>query len=72
MKKTLILIAVLALVAVALTTLFRKRTPLEKVGREMDKAGESIKDAVTPDGPVEKAGKKIDKVVDAVKDGIKN
>jgi hypothetical protein len=67
MNKNVILIVVLIVAAVALLVVFNKRSPMENVGHEMDKAGESIKDAVTPDGPVEKAGKKVDDAVDAVK-----
>ena len=67
-NKNVILIVVLVVAAVALLVVFNKRSTGGNVGRELDKAGESIKDAVTPDGPAEKAGKKVDNAVDAIKD----
>jgi hypothetical protein len=70
MNKNVILIVVLIVAAVAVAVVLSNRNsgPMGKVGHEMDKAGESIKDAVTPDGPAEKAGKKVDDAVDAIKD----
>lgn len=70
MKKPAYLMAALILVAAAATinTGCGKKGPAEKVGESMDKAGENVKDAVTPDGPVEKAGKKVDKAVDRATD----
>ena len=67
MKKSVYLIAILTLAAAAMTTGCRKKGPAENIGESLDKAGENIKDAVTPDGPAEKAGKKIDKTVDDIK-----
>jgi hypothetical protein len=34
--------------------------PAEKAGRNLDKAGENLKDAVNPKGPGEKLGEKVD------------
>ena len=45
---------------VACVTSCKEKGPLEKAGENLDKAAESVSDAVNPDGPVEKAGKKID------------
>lgn len=70
MKKSAYLMAVLISTAAAMTVNVgcSKKGPAEKAGESMDKAGENIKDAVTPDGPVEKAGKKVDKAVDRATD----
>lgn len=67
MKKPLYLIAILSLATAAMNTGCRKKGPAENAGESLDKAGENIKDAVTPDGPAEKAGKKVDKAVDDIK-----
>jgi hypothetical protein len=73
MKKTAYFIAILLSGALAFTaTGCRKKGPAENVGESLDKAGENIKDAVTPDGPAEKAGKKVDKAADDVKDKVKD
>jgi hypothetical protein len=37
--------------------------PAEKAGKNLDKAGENLKDAVDPRGPGEKLGDKVDKAV---------
>jgi hypothetical protein len=42
--------------------------PVEKAGKQVDKAIEDVKDKVNPEGPVEKAGKKVDQAVEAAKD----
>jgi hypothetical protein len=70
MKKAAYLMAVLMAVAVAATvnTGCSKKGPAERAGESLDKAGENVKDAVTPDGPVEKAGKKVDRAVDRATD----
>jgi predicted small lipoprotein YifL len=41
-----------------------KKGPAERAGASIDRAGDKVRDAVTPDGPAEKAGKKIDHAVD--------
>jgi hypothetical protein len=41
-----------------------KKGPAERAGESLDRTGDKIHDAVTPDGPAEKAGKKIDHAVD--------
>jgi hypothetical protein len=41
-----------------------KKGPAERAGESLDRTGNKIHDAVTPDGPGEKAGKKIDHAVD--------
>lgn len=41
-----------------------KPGPAEQAGRQIDRAGESIRDAVDPPrGPVERAGRAIDRAV---------
>ena len=57
----------LALGAIAMTatlTACPEKGPGEKAGEAIDDAGDTWKDAVTPDGPAEKLGKKIDKATD--------
>jgi hypothetical protein len=72
MKKSAYLMTALISMAVATTMTMNtgcsKKGPAEKAGESLDKAGENVKDAVTPDGPVEKAGKKVDKAVDRATD----
>jgi hypothetical protein len=68
MKKSAYLIAALMSVTLALGTGCRKKGPAENVGETLDRAGENVKDAVTPDGPAEKTGKKIDKAVNDATD----
>jgi hypothetical protein len=72
MKKSAYFLTALMTVAAATTlsmnTGCSKKGPAEKAGESLDKAGENVKDAVTPDGPVEKAGKKVDKAVDRATD----
>lgn len=60
------LISVMA--AATMSTGCGKKGSAEKAGESMDKAGENVKDAVTPDGPVEKLGKKVDRAVDRATD----
>jgi hypothetical protein len=45
-----------------------RKGPVEKAGKQVDKAIEDVKDKVNPEGPVEKAGKKVDQAVEAAKD----
>ena len=57
----------LALGAIAMTatlTACPEKGPGEKAGEAIDDAGDTLKDAVTPDGPAEKLGKKVDKATD--------
>lgn len=72
MKKPAFILTALTTIAAAATMTLNtgcgKKGPAEKVGESMDKAGENVKDAVTPDGPVEKAGKKVDRAVDRATD----
>ena len=60
-------IAALVLGASAITATLTgcpEKGPAEKAGEAIDGAGESLKDAVTPDGPAEKLGEKIDKATE--------
>lgn len=61
--RAMLVLAALAMTA-TLTACPEKEGPGEKAGEAIDNAGESLKDAVTPDGPAEKLGKKIDKATD--------
>jgi hypothetical protein len=40
-----------------------EKGPAEKVGENLDKAGQNLKDSVDPRGPGEKLGGKVDKAV---------
>lgn len=60
-------IAALILGAFAITVTLTgcpEKGPGEKAGEAIDDAGESLKDAVTPDGPAEDLGEKIDEATD--------
>lgn len=61
-------VATLVLAAFAITATLtacpEKKGPAEKAGEALDDAGDSLKDAVTPDGPAEKLGEKIDEATD--------
>jgi hypothetical protein len=46
----------------------RKKGPLQRAGEKVDKAAESVGDAVDPKGPAEKAGRAVDKAVDDLED----
>jgi len=37
-----------------------KEGPAEQAGKSIDKAGQSVKDAIDPPGPLQKAGRAID------------
>ncbi len=63
MKKSAYLLALLLGSALAFSGC-GKKGPAEKAGESLDRTGDKIHDAVTPDGPAEKAGKKIDNAVD--------
>ncbi len=41
--------------------------PVEKAGKQVDKAVDAAKDKLNPEGPVEKAGKQVDKAIEDVK-----
>jgi hypothetical protein len=58
----------LAAICVAGILACAKKNPAEKVGAKLEKAGDKIQDAVTPDGPAEKAGKKLDRAIEGVED----
>jgi hypothetical protein len=64
MKKMAYLIALFLGFSLAVTGCGRKEGPAERAGESLDRTGDKIHDAVTPDGPGEKAGKKIDHAVD--------
>jgi predicted small secreted protein len=66
MKKTAYLIALALGFGLALSGCGKKGAA-EKAGESIDRTGDKIHDAVTPDGPAEKAGKKVDRAVDDVK-----
>ncbi len=57
---TKLLVAALALMAPSLLVACDKG-PAEKAGESIDKAGQSIKDAVDPPGPAEKMGRALDR-----------
>ena len=61
--KTRLLIPVLLLPAFALLSSCKEKGPAEKIGEQIDKSAEKVKDAVDPKGPVEKAGEKLDKAI---------
>ena len=61
--KTRLLIPVLLLPAVTFLASCREKGPAEKIGEQIDKSAEKVKDAVDPKGPVEKAGEKVDKAL---------
>ena len=44
-----------------------KKGPGERAGETIDRTGDKVHDALTPDGPAEKAGKKVDRAVDDIK-----
>jgi len=41
----------------------REKGPAERAGENIDRAVDSVKDAVDPKGPVEKAGEKVDRAL---------
>ena len=53
----------LLLPTVALLASCKEKGPAEKIGEQIDKSAEKVKDAVDPKGPVEKAGEKVDKAL---------
>jgi predicted small lipoprotein YifL len=65
MKSMVSMIALLVGIGLAFTGC-GKKGPGEKAGESIDRAGDKVHDALTPDGPAEKAGKKIDHAVDKV------
>jgi hypothetical protein len=65
-EPTMKLSLLISLLVLPLATSFVSCKPkgaAEKAGEGIDKAVESVKDAVDPKGPVEKAGEKIDKAL---------
>jgi hypothetical protein len=63
MKRTTYLMALLLGFGLAFTGC-GKKGPGERAGESLDRTGDKVHDALTPDGPGEKAGKKIDHAVD--------
>jgi len=61
--KTRFLIPMLLLPAFALLASCKEKGPAEKIGEQIDKSAEKVKDAVDPKGPAEKAGEKVDKAL---------
>jgi len=64
MKKFGVFSALILSLSLAFFTGCRKEGAAEKAGESLDEAGETVKDAVTPDGPAEEAGKKVDDALD--------
>ena len=63
MKRSLLMIPMLA-VGLGLAAC-DEPGPAEQAGRQMDRAGERIRDAVDPPrGPVERAGRAVDRALD--------
>jgi len=63
MKRSLLMIPMLAL-GLGLAAC-DEPGPAEQAGRQMDRAGERIRDAVDPPrGPVERAGRAVDRALD--------
>jgi hypothetical protein len=60
--KKLVLVAATLLVSGMLVGC-EEKGPAQKVGENLDKAGQNLKDSVDPRGPGEKLGGKIDKAV---------
>lgn len=69
MKKT-ITILLTSFALGALLTGCPEEGPIEKAGKKVDEAAESVRDAVKKDGPMEKAGEKIDDAVEDIKDKL--
>jgi predicted small secreted protein len=61
--KTRFLIPMLLLPSFALLASCKEKGPAEKIGEQIDKSAEKVKDAVDPKGPVEKEGEKVDKAI---------
>jgi hypothetical protein len=60
-RRRLATLVLAALAATAtLTACPEQKGPGEKAGEALDDAGDSLKDAVTPDGPAEDLGEKLD------------
>jgi len=59
MKPTL-LIPLLIATFVAPLTSCREKGPAEKLGEDIDRAADDVKDRVDPKGPAEKLGEKLD------------
>ena len=68
MKKSVALLVGISLMlsGALLGTGCERQGPAERVGKDIDRAVEDMKDAVNPPGPAEKAGKKIDRAVEDV------
>ena len=65
MKNRLIWGAGVLLVGLAAMPGCQSEGPAENAGKQLDKAGRDLKDAVVPPGPAEKAGRAVD---DALKE----
>ncbi|WP_421990840.1 hypothetical protein [Roseococcus sp.] len=64
MNRTLVMIPMLALGLGLAACDERPAGPAEQAGRQLDRAGQSVRDAVDPPrGPVERAGRAIDRAV---------
>lgn len=63
MKSSILLVSICLIPLVASVSSCREKGPAEKTGESVDRAIESVKDAVDPKGPVEKAGEKVDKAL---------
>jgi len=47
----------------ALLSSCKEKGPAEKIGEQIDKSAEKVKDAVDPKGPIEKAGERVDRAL---------
>ncbi len=75
MKKAMYLSILLAVMGLTLTlTACEKEGPAEKAGEQIDqtmeKAEETVEDAIEPQGPLERFGEKVDNVVEGSKEVV--
>jgi hypothetical protein len=68
--KTLSTVVCAGLLVVALGGC-KSEGPMERAGRKMDEATESLSDAVRKKGPAERAGEKIDKAAEDTKEAAR-
>jgi hypothetical protein len=64
MTKIRALLGVLLLAGALPLAACHKEGPAEKVGKSLDNAGQSVKDAVDPPTPLQKVGRSIDNATD--------